>query len=151
MNTTTKTIAIAAIIAVTSTGTFAEEPQQLTQGQVTDMVLEELQQRSNEAFYYQNEVQGAEEAALDRMHGRTPSAPKEYTSVTTKGDVYIKGAMELTKKQNQQTQTQQFTPAHNQADDFKIEDVPSDRWRTYTPGFIQAFVDFGDWISGLFE
>ena len=146
-----KIVIITIIITATTAAMIAEEPQQITQGQVTDMVLYELQQRSNEAFYYQNEVQGAEEAALDRMHGRTPSAPKEYTSVTTKGDVYIKGAMELTKKQNQQTQTQQFTPAHNQADDFKIEDVPSDRWRTYTPGFIQAFVDFGDWISGIFE
>ena len=145
-----KIVIITIIIMATTAAMIAEEPQQLTQGQVTDIVLEELQQRSNEAFYYQNEVQGAEEAALDRMHRRTPSAPKEYTSVTTKGDVYIKVAMELTKKQNQQTQTQQFTPAHNKADDFKIEDVPNYRWRTYTPGFIQAFVDFGDWISGIF-
>ena len=46
---------------------IAEEPQQITQGQVTNMVLDELQHRSNEAFYYHNAVQGAECAAIDRI------------------------------------------------------------------------------------
>ena len=121
-----KIVIITIIIMATTAAMIAEEPQQITQGQVTDMVLDELQQRSNEAFYYHNAVQGAECAAIDRISGVDKSNIENGSEHADMGKALA-------------------------VSDFKIEDVPNDSWRTYTSGFIQAFVDFGDWISGLFE
>ena len=121
-----KIVIITIIITATTAAMIAEEPQQITQGQVTNMVLDELQHRSNEAFYYHNAVQGAECAAIDRISGVDTSNIENGSDHADMGKALA-------------------------VSDFKIEDVPNERWRTYTPGFIQAFVDFGDWISGIFE
>ena len=121
-----KIVIITIIIMETTAAMIAEEPQQMTQCQVTDMVLEELKQRSNEALYYQNEVHGAACAAIDRISVVGTSNIENGSDHADRGKAIA-------------------------VSDLKIEDVPNDRWRTYTPGFIQAFVDFGDWISGIFE
>lgn len=114
-------IAATAIITATAGTTTAAEPDhKATQAEITDMVLDELQQRNSRAKAYYRDVQAAEGAAIDRLSGGGPSSIKPKDST-------IKEDME--------------------AAEIPIKyDNSIDRNRA--PGFIQMFIDAWDFITG---